>query len=245
MRVSCLLAAVVFCLGIGTAHAARVNTVFDFTVASDSAATSGSSLDFTVGGDTLTVRGYRWDSGLFFSSPSFSGATVAQSASAGLGVGGGFSNSFVDGSGSIFGAHTEFLALQLPTGDWQPERLVFSLPLGSLLGDYTIFGTNADISTLAGFAAAATATNYDVLYASTLSGVSNPLDLIDAGEYANIVIAASVLDPDGIPLVSLNKFGVKSFTGSVEVVPVPAALPLLATALALIGLVRGRRGRQA
>lgn len=240
MRFTYLVAAVVLCLGVGTANAARVNTVFDFTVPSDSAATSGASLEYTVGSDTLTARGYRFDSGFFYTNPSFSNATVTQSGF-GLGIGGGLSGSFVDGAGSIFGAYSEFLVLEMPSLAWQPEQLVLSLPLGGLLGDYTVFGSNGDLSDLAGFTSAVGTSNYDVLYASTLSGVVNPLNFSDAGEYANIVIAASVLDPDGLPLVSLNKFGVAGFTGSTNVVPLPAALPLLATGLALFGLVRTRR----
>lgn len=241
MKVKYLLAAAAVFVGIGSANAATVETVFDFTAPSDSAATSGSSLDFTVDGATLTVRSYRWDSGLFHLSPSFGNATVTQSSSTGLGIGGGLSSSFIDGAGSFFGSYSEFLVLQMPTVDWQPEQLVFSLPLGGLLGDYTVFGSNADLSTLGGFTSAVSATDYDVLYASAFSGVVNPLDFTDAGEYANIVIAASVLDPDGFPLVSLNKFGVEGFTGSTTVVPVPAALPLLATALVFFGAVRIRR----
>lgn len=239
MKLSYILAVLGFCICTSAAQAARVETVFDFTAASDSSATGGTSLDYTVGGDTLTVRSYRFKQRLF--STGFEDATVSQSSSVGLGVGGGLSDSFVDGGSIVFASHTEFLVLQMPTLAWQPEEIVFSLPLGSLLGDYTVFGTNADISTLSGFATAASTSDYDVLYASTLSGVANPLEFTNAGEYANIVIAAAVLDDDGLPLVSLNKFGVKSFTGSTSVVPVPAALPLLATALAFFGFVRARR----
>jgi len=241
MRFSYILAVLGFCICTTAAQAARVETEFNFMASSDNSATSGSSLEYTVGGDTLTVRAYRFKQVLF--STGFEDATVSQSSSFGLGVGDGLSDSFVDGGSIFFASHTEFLVLEMPTIEWQPEEFVFSLPLGSLLGDYTVFGTDADLSTLSGFATAASTSDYDVLYASTLSGVANPLEFTNAGEYANIVIAAAVLDNDGLPLVSLNKFGVKSFTGSV--VPLPAALPLLATALALFGFVRSRRSLSA
>lgn len=222
---------------VATALSAQAATsTFDFTDSSPFTSDDGS---------VMNAYAYRYTtSDIPGVSDSLTAQTVTQT-STGLGVGGLGSNQLSTVGLSIFGFNigvaAEFIVLEMPTEDWSPVSVSFN-KFNPFIDDYVIFGSNGfDLSTTAGVAAAAS--SFDLLADSSGDAppVANPFEGFGAETYRNIIIAASVFDPDLIPGFVGNSFTVASFTGTV--VPLPAALPLLATALAGFGLISLRRRR--
>lgn len=220
---------------VATAFSAQAATsTFDFTD-SDPFTSDDSNV--------MNVYAYRYTASDILGD-SLTARSVTQT-STGLGVGG-LGSSQISAIGLSFfgfniGSAAEFLVLELPTEDWSPVSVSFG-KFNPYVDDYVIFGSNGfDLSTTAGVAAAAS--SFDLLADSTGQAppVDNPFTGFGSETYKNIIIGAAVLDPDLIPFFVGNSFTVSSFTGTV--VPLPAALPLLATALAGFGLVSLRRRR--
>lgn len=215
---------------VATAFSAQAApTVFDFTDSDPFTSNDGS---------VMNAYAYRFTTSIFGNS--LSSRSVTQT-STGLGVSGLFSNQLSTFGLGFLGAAAEFIVLELPSDDWSPVSVSFG-EFNPFIDDYLIFGSNGfDLSTTAGVAAAAS--SFDLLAdsAGDTPPVANPFSDFTGSQYKNIIIAASILDPDLIPLFVGNSFTVASFTG---VVPLPAALPLLATGLAVFGIVSLRRRRQ-
>ncbi len=153
-------------------------------------------------------------------------------------------NPKVDAKGPV-----DYLVLNLPNASWQPVSIKFSY-LNTYYEDYLIYGSNMlDTSSYGSFLASLTLLEDSTQYPTA----ANPL-FFDAnvGTFQHIIIAAatsansySYKCKHGYHYKKCYKhynyddFLVKKFQGTV--VPVPPALPLLATGLIALGVLRQRR----
>lgn len=238
-----LAAAGIALLAVMPAQAAT--TTFDFTGTNTTGsttaygpltrtftATSGSALPSS----TVTAFGF-WER----TSPveqEVSGVTQnTNSSTGGIGINSARDNgSWNQGNNVEDSGSRDYLVLELPAANWQPVSVEF----GFLDGEYSIFGFNGSLTAgdASGFFAALG--SFDTLVSS--SG-DNPAatDLVGANPYQYIIFSGANTSGSAGGDTALDYFRVKSFTGQLSAVPLPAALPLLAAAIGGLGLLRLRR----
>ena len=155
-------------------------------------------------------------------------------------------NPLIDAKGPV-----DYLVLNLPNASWKPVSIKFA-HLNPFYEDYLIYGSNLlDTTSYATFVNSLTLLQDSSLLSPT---EKNPLFFADdVGTFQHIIVAAMGMDYGtssncGHHHYKKHKCGhyhnyddflVKKFQGTV--VPVPPALPLLATGLIALGLVRRRK----
>ncbi len=134
----------------------------------------------------------------------------------------------------------EVLVMELVTpAPWEPLAAAFST-FGN--DNFEVQGHNGDGSFLNDMTAFANVANAAAVIGSSDTG-GNPLSFATGGTPYDFLLfstANTFSEVDG-ENTNDDRFKLASFTGSPQVVPVPAALPLLAGALAVFALIGGRR----
>lgn len=207
-----------------TFSAQAATTTFDFTIGTTG--NLGESEVVTSGTTSLTAYGFA----NFFDI--FNGSLFAKADVHRNGNGFGVKNSRFDSNQIDNFGGLDYLVLDLNVSNWIPESALFSNFNGS--DDYQIFGFDGemDLDTDASDFAA-NLSSFTLL----LSDDENPAIFNTNDTFRYIVFS-------GTPgfLQFNDNYRVASFTGTI--VPLPAALPLLATGLAGFGLLSWRRRRQ-